>query len=384
MRSKQFLIISYPYSVEGKVEFRHLQLVVQDVAELFSIISSLQNQPVSVSILTTKGDLLTNDGSEDIRFPVGTDGRILMADSGEPSGLLWQDPSSIIPSAVWGAITGVLSAQTDLQLALSSKEDLLGFTPEDIANKNQLSGYAGLDSSGKLSGSQQKYGSTADTACEGNDSRLSNARTPTSHASTHTNGTDDIQTASSIQKGLLSSADWSTFNSKQSALGFTPLNPSNNLSDVSNSVTARENLGIQLNTTTSDYTNNTSSLSNVTGASFSVVSGGVYYFEFSGNMESGSSSGLRLGISVPSSSTVVYELWGNNSASNNFQSRSESYSGGEIVRTICAVATTRLGFRIFGTITAGANGTVSLQGKIAGSSYTITLYSGLRTFAIKK
>lgn len=40
-----------------------------------------------------------------------------------------------IGSAVWGAITGTLSNQTDLQTALNAKEDLLGYTPEDIANK---------------------------------------------------------------------------------------------------------------------------------------------------------------------------------------------------------------------------------------------------------
>jgi hypothetical protein len=36
----------------------------------------------------------------------------------------------------------------------NSKQDLLGFTPENIINKNQINGYAGLDSSGKISTSQ--------------------------------------------------------------------------------------------------------------------------------------------------------------------------------------------------------------------------------------
>lgn len=39
--------------------------------------------------LTTKGDILTHDGSDHIRLPVGTDGYILVADSGEASGLNW-------------------------------------------------------------------------------------------------------------------------------------------------------------------------------------------------------------------------------------------------------------------------------------------------------
>jgi len=49
------------------------------------------------------------------------------------------------------------------------------------------------------------FGTTSTTSCEGDDSRLSDSRTPTSHASSHTNGTDDIQLATTGQDGLLSS-----------------------------------------------------------------------------------------------------------------------------------------------------------------------------------
>jgi len=38
---------------------------------------------------------------------------------------------------------------------------------------------------------------------------------PSAHASTHTNGTDDIQNATASQKGLLTSTDWTTFNNKK-------------------------------------------------------------------------------------------------------------------------------------------------------------------------
>jgi hypothetical protein len=73
----------------------------------------------------------------------------------------------------------------------NGKQASLGFTPENSANKDAVSGYAGLDGSGNLK---------VATECP---------------------------TASGSQKGCLSSSDWSTFNGKQNALGFTPENSAN-------------------------------------------------------------------------------------------------------------------------------------------------------------
>lgn len=50
------------------------------------------------------------------------------------------------------------------------------------SERNAASGYAGLDSGTKLTGTQIPYGSTANTAAEGNDGRLSDARTPLAHS----------------------------------------------------------------------------------------------------------------------------------------------------------------------------------------------------------
>lgn len=40
-----------------------------------------------------------------------------------------------VAGGTWGSITGTLSNQTDLQNALNAKQNSLGFTPEDVANK---------------------------------------------------------------------------------------------------------------------------------------------------------------------------------------------------------------------------------------------------------
>jgi hypothetical protein len=43
-------------------------------------------------ILTTKGDLLTSDGTGLVRLPAGTDGQVLVSDSSQTAGLVWRPP----------------------------------------------------------------------------------------------------------------------------------------------------------------------------------------------------------------------------------------------------------------------------------------------------
>lgn len=57
--------------------------------------------------------------------------------------------------------------------------------------KGAASGIATLDGAGKLTSSQLPLGTSASTAAAGNDSRLSDSRTPLAHASTHQPGGSD-------------------------------------------------------------------------------------------------------------------------------------------------------------------------------------------------
>jgi len=74
---------------------------------------------------------------------------------------------------------------------------------------------------GDLDGGWIAYGTLASTACEGNDSRLSDARTPTAHAASHTNGSDDIQSATSTQKGLATATQISKLDGIESGADVT-------------------------------------------------------------------------------------------------------------------------------------------------------------------
>lgn len=97
------------------------------------------------------------------------------------SGLLADPQTPTAHTHPESAITGLLA---DLS-TLGSSITAVDAAAEHVSRRNAASGYAGLDASSKLTGSQQVYGTATNTAAQGNDSRLSDARTPTAHAASH-------------------------------------------------------------------------------------------------------------------------------------------------------------------------------------------------------
>jgi len=182
-----------------------------------------------------------------------------------------------IPTAS-GVNRGLLSSSD--WLIFNNKQPVLGFTPENIANKNATNGYVGL-SSGKITNSQMSevlaitdlsdysiVSGTGNTAIRATFTSLTtndcilwngtnwvNSNTCASGATgitslntlsaasqiftIGTSGSDfnisssssthtfNLPSASASNRGLLTSTDWSTFNNKQVALGFTPENSAN-------------------------------------------------------------------------------------------------------------------------------------------------------------
>jgi hypothetical protein len=74
-------------------------------------------------------------------------------------------------------VAGLTAALAGLTAAIAAVDA----AAEKLANKNAANGYAGLSAASKLAGVQQLYGAIANTAAEGNDARLSDARTPVAH-----------------------------------------------------------------------------------------------------------------------------------------------------------------------------------------------------------
>ncbi|WP_168196474.1 tail fiber domain-containing protein [Bdellovibrio sp. NC01] len=66
----------------------------------------------ALSPLTTKGDILTRDATNNIRLPVGTNGQVLSADSAQTSGLKWITPNAGTVTNVTGTLPIVVATGT--------------------------------------------------------------------------------------------------------------------------------------------------------------------------------------------------------------------------------------------------------------------------------
>lgn len=84
---------------------------------------------------------------------------------------------------------GSVDNTSDVGKPVSTAQQTALNLKQDTSAKDQASGYAGLSAGSKLAGTQQTYGAAANTACEGNDGRLSDSRAPTAAAGGDLGGT---------------------------------------------------------------------------------------------------------------------------------------------------------------------------------------------------
>jgi hypothetical protein len=111
-----------------------------------------------------------------------------------------------------GKVSGPeITAGTEVSVRRFSPADIKSFIDTFAGGGGDLS-QTDIDSLAKLNGIL-----TDATLIDTGDSRLSNARTPTTHATSHTDGTDDIQSATNAHKGLATAAHITAIEANTSA-----------------------------------------------------------------------------------------------------------------------------------------------------------------------
>lgn len=199
--------------------------------------------PISVENLATAGavgSVPTSDGAGVMTMEVPAGGGDVTAPGGETSGNLTEftgskaiAETSLATADVLAHITSEADPHSTIELHVAAPDPHVQYQLR--TEKNAASGYAGLDGSTKLAGSQQTYGSATNTAAEGDDSRIpiqtennalvgtdgtpdtgnpfvtnsdsrnTDARTPTSHTHTESEITDlDHTDATAIHDNVAS------------------------------------------------------------------------------------------------------------------------------------------------------------------------------------
>lgn len=226
-----FTADTVPY-VNSSKKLASSSVTPTELGWLAGVTSAIQTQ------INSKQDALPTQTGHNGQF-LTTDGSILS----------WGTPTM---SVAWGAITGTLSDQTDLATALSGKEPTLtkGSVSELTSSILSFSGNTNAVIGAGLTIAVQKSDATHD--------------------------------------GYLSQGDWSTFNSKQAALGFTPENVANKEDTTLDTSTtkyptnrlAKSYIDTAIGTreptlTKGDLTELTSSVLTITGGTAAIIGSGL-------------------------------------------------------------------------------------------------------------
>jgi hypothetical protein len=259
-------------------------------------------------------------------------------------------------------------------------------------------------------------GTTAGTVAAGNDSRLSDARTPTAHAASHTNGGSDPITvatgniaANAVDNTKLATVATATFKGRVTAAtgnvedltatqatslldtftsalkGLVPASGGGTTNflraDGTWAAAGGGSSPVSVTKGTTQVTNNSNTvLVNATGLSFSLSANRMYHFKFVGSFQSAATTtGIGFSFTGPA---VTYAFWfaeiqqGANGTDQMF-----TYSAANSLASIASsasvvAANTDYIWKIEGYVQPSAAGTLQLQFRSEVNASTVTLKAG--------
>ena len=137
---------------------------------------------IASGLVDVKGDLIVATAADTVgRVGVGANGHVLTADSAQTAGVKWAEASGSGDPTMGGDLSGTASNAQIVAGAVTDTEVAAG-------NKDGAAGTA----------SMRTLGTGSTQAAAGNDARLSDARTPTAHTTSHAIGGTDVLTPGDI------------------------------------------------------------------------------------------------------------------------------------------------------------------------------------------
>lgn len=106
------------------------------ISTINGTLTTLTNGLNAMNILTTKGDLLTFNGTTYIRLPAGSNGQILSADNTQASGLKWENAPSV---------ASTLESLTDVTITSAVSGQILSWNGSAWINENAPSSSYSLE-----------------------------------------------------------------------------------------------------------------------------------------------------------------------------------------------------------------------------------------------
>lgn len=177
----------------------HTGDVVLAESDVTNLTTDLAAKTVKAT-LTTKGDLyVASAASTPARLGVGSNTQVLTADSTQTTGVKWASPAPSGVATVTATDGTVVVDNTDpanptVGVGSIAESKVTGLVSDLSGKAATVHVHAGADiTTGTVAIGRIPTGSTGSTVPFGNDSRFSDARTPTAHHTTHnTGGTDAI------------------------------------------------------------------------------------------------------------------------------------------------------------------------------------------------
>lgn len=140
---------------------------------------------------------------------------ILTLNAGDYIEFYWSADSTAVTIQTYGTGTNPTTPSTASLIVTAQQVMNLQIGPTGVPTSRTISAGTGLTGGGDLSANRTlavAYGTTSGTACQGNDSRLSDTRTPSAHAASHASSGSDPLTLEDLTNVAIQNGSITTWN----------------------------------------------------------------------------------------------------------------------------------------------------------------------------